>query len=95
MKRQNVGSSLIESIGYDPGKHVLEVCFRPNRHGCASIWQYDEVGPDTYAELVAAPSIGVAFQAIKISHKGRKVATRDADGTVRAVPDGFLEESLP
>ena len=55
MRRQPVSSS-IQSVGYDPQRHILGVKFHGN-----GIYQYEDVSQDTYAGLMAAPSKGQYF----------------------------------
>jgi hypothetical protein len=51
-----VDSSMIASVEYDPSNHVLTIQFRKGR-----TYQYQDVEPEVYAELVQAPSIGRYF----------------------------------
>lgn len=56
MERKSVDSSNIDSIGYDPVNMTLEVEFVTG-----SVYQYDNVGQDTYDELMNASSKGSYF----------------------------------
>ena len=56
MKRQIVSSSLVESLGYDPEKEVLEVELENGR-----VYRYRDVPQSTYNELIEADSIGRYF----------------------------------
>lgn len=76
MERLPVNSSQIASIGYDPGTKTLEVEFKSfNKDKPASVYQYDDVEPETHAALTSADSIGKHFGAhIKAGgYKYRKV----------------------
>lgn len=56
MKREQVSSSLVASVGYDPDEEVLEVELQNGR-----VYQYRDVPEDTYRGLVNADSIGRYF----------------------------------
>ncbi|MCL5257565.1 MAG: KTSC domain-containing protein [Chloroflexi bacterium] len=56
MKRENIESSIIRSIGYDEEKGVLEVEFRSG-----SVYDYDKVPRQEYDEMMKAPSHGGYF----------------------------------
>ncbi|HEY7022072.1 MAG TPA: KTSC domain-containing protein [Ktedonobacterales bacterium] len=56
MRRQPVSSSYIQSVGYDPQCHTLEIEFHGN-----GVYQYEDVSQDIYVELMAAPSKGRYF----------------------------------
>jgi hypothetical protein len=58
MKRQQVESSNLASIGYDLENQILEVEFK---HG--GIYQYFEVPENIFEELMNADSHGVYFSA--------------------------------
>ena len=53
MTRDNVSSSNISSIGYDPKNEVLEVAFLDG-----SIYQYLEVPESVYKSMMKSPSKG-------------------------------------
>lgn len=53
MKRQSVQSSSIQSVGYDPAAHVLEVEFHNG-----NVYRYFDVPPLTYDEFIHAHSLG-------------------------------------
>lgn len=53
MKRQSVQSSSIQSVGYDPAAHVLEVEFHNG-----NVYRYFDVPPLTYDEFIHARSLG-------------------------------------
>ncbi|MFC4139303.1 MULTISPECIES: KTSC domain-containing protein [unclassified Microbacterium] len=57
MKRQQVRSSAIASVGYDPGTAVLEIEFRSSE-----LYRYYAVPPSVHRALVAAPSAGRYFR---------------------------------
>lgn len=56
MKRQQVESSTISSIGYDYDEQTLEVEFKNG-----GVYQYFEVPENIYKELLNADSHGVYF----------------------------------
>lgn len=56
MDREQVSSSLVASVGYDPDEEVLEVELQNGR-----VYQYRDVPEDTYRGLVNADSIGRYF----------------------------------
>ncbi|WP_202944584.1 KTSC domain-containing protein [Pseudooceanicola batsensis] len=58
MERQPVSSSSIASIGYEEVTQTLEVEFVDN-----SLYQYLNVPPNIYDELMAAPSQGAFLNA--------------------------------
>lgn len=54
MKRVAVDSTSIASIGYDPGKHTLEIEFRES----GDVYVYFEVPEEVHREFMAADSKG-------------------------------------
>ena len=56
MKREEVVSSNLKSVGYDPKGQVLEMEFQNGR-----IYQYHQVPREEYEALMAAPSLGRYF----------------------------------
>ena len=58
MERVAVESSNIKEAGYDPGSNTLELMFSDGR-----VYQYFDVPPHIYTELVNAPSPGQYFHA--------------------------------
>jgi len=58
MKRKQVESSNLASIGYDVNNEILEVEFK---HG--GVYQYSDVPVNVYEELMNADSHGVYFSA--------------------------------
>lgn len=58
MKRQQVESSNLASVGYDAENEILEVEFN---HG--GVYQYFDVPENVYEELMNASSHGVYFSA--------------------------------
>ena len=68
MERKPVESSNIKSIGYNPDNQVLEVEFTSG-----TVYQYDDVPPELYADFESAPSVGRFFhQNIKSVYTGVK-----------------------
>lgn len=59
MKRTNVTSSMINSIGHDPDNEILEVEFNNG-----AIYQYQGVDADKHAELMDGDSVGQTFNSI-------------------------------
>lgn len=53
MRRQPVTSSNIAEIGYDEGQRVLEILFSNG-----SLYQYFDVPPQIFNELMQASSVG-------------------------------------
>jgi hypothetical protein len=77
MERVAVKSSLLASIGYDSVTKVLEVEFK---NGPSRVYQYSEVTPEKYAEMMQAQSIGSFFlKEIKPSHVCKRIDGRDSD----------------
>jgi KTSC domain-containing protein len=58
MRMTFVESSLIQAVGYDAGRRLLEIAFTSGR----AYW-YADVPPDIYAGLMAAESKGEYFLA--------------------------------
>lgn len=56
MKRQQVASSNLASIGYDAANEILEIAFN---HG--GVYQYFDVPENVYDELMNADSHGQYF----------------------------------
>ena len=57
MDRKRVNASNIRSVGYDPGKQLLEIEFTSG-----SIVQYSDVSPEVHRRFVSSPSPGSFFQ---------------------------------
>jgi KTSC domain-containing protein len=57
MDRKRVNASTIRSVGYDPGKQVLEVEFTSG-----SIVQYTGVSSEVHRRFMSSPSPGSFFQ---------------------------------
>jgi hypothetical protein len=53
VRRQPVSSSTVSEVGYDEDSRILEVLFHSG-----STYQYFDVPPQIYAELVQTGSIG-------------------------------------
>lgn len=69
MKREDVTSSNIRSIGYDEDKEILEVEFQ-NKH----IYQFFGVGKSVHKKLLKAESIGKTFnESVRNNFKYKKV----------------------
>lgn len=56
MKRTDVDSSMLDSVGYDEKKKILEVEFN---HG--GIYEYYDVEKETFDDLINADSLGRYF----------------------------------
>jgi len=57
MERKRVNASTIRSVGYDPGKQLLEIEFTSG-----TIVQYSGVSPEVHRQFVNAPSPGSYFR---------------------------------
>jgi hypothetical protein len=57
MDRKRVNASTIRSVGYDPGKQLLEVEF-----SSGAIVQYSGVSPEVHRRFMSSPSPGSFFQ---------------------------------
>jgi hypothetical protein len=57
MQRQNVESSNLLSIGYDPQASILEIEFVSN----GEVWQYYDIPSNIFEELITADSKGRYF----------------------------------
>jgi len=53
MNRQPVSSSNVAEIGYDENQRIMEVLFQSG-----TIYQYFDVPPQIYAELMQSSSVG-------------------------------------
>ncbi|RPE81584.1 KTSC domain-containing protein [Vulcaniibacterium tengchongense] len=58
MRREQVQSEALRSIGYDPDERVLEVEFESG-----DVYRYRDVPPELHARLMAAGSHGEFFVA--------------------------------
>lgn len=58
MEKQPVSSSNLAAVGYDQGSETLEIEFNNGR-----VYQYYNVPAFVYESLLAAPSLGVYFNA--------------------------------
>ncbi|MEM4204933.1 MAG: KTSC domain-containing protein [Candidatus Methanomethylicaceae archaeon] len=58
MLRHQVESSNLRSVGYDEATRTLEIEFHSG-----GIYQYYDVPPEVYQELLCAPSLGKYFHA--------------------------------
>jgi hypothetical protein len=56
MQRQNVESSMIASVGFEPSTSTLEIEFKSN----GAVWQYYEVPESVFNELIGG-SVGKYF----------------------------------
>jgi hypothetical protein len=66
MDRQPVKSTNVKSVGYDAEKNVLEVEFKSG-----GVYQYADVPPIMYSNLLAAPSIGAyVAKVVRAARKG-------------------------
>jgi hypothetical protein len=57
MDRKRVNASIIRSVGYDPGRQLLEIEF-----SSGSIVQYRGVSPEVHRRFMSSPSPGSFFQ---------------------------------
>jgi hypothetical protein len=59
----------VQSVGYDPQGHVLEIEFQND-----GVYQYEDVEQDIYTDLMAAPSKGRYFaERIRDNYSWRRV----------------------
>jgi hypothetical protein len=56
MDREQVKSSNIKSVGYDPEQKILEIEFKSG-----AVYQYEEVPEDVFQEMLVAESVGKYF----------------------------------
>lgn len=69
MVRLSVKSTNVKSVGYDPETKTLEVEFRTG-----GVYQYPNVPPAMYADLLASDSIGrFVATVVRASRKGVKI----------------------
>lgn len=69
MKRENVNSTNLKSVGFDPTSLVLEVEFHSGR-----IYEYLDVPKNKHASLMSATSKGTYFsQQIRDKYKCRRI----------------------
>lgn len=57
MERKRVNASTIRSVGYDPGRQILEIEFTSG-----SVVQYSGVSPEVHRRFTGSPSPGSFFQ---------------------------------
>jgi hypothetical protein len=57
MKRIDVDSSILRSVGYDPATQTLEIEFTTR-----DVRQYVKVPPEVYDMLMASSSLGMFFR---------------------------------
>lgn len=98
MRRTNVESSQIHSVGYDPETLILEVAFRTKSPDQVSVYQYDDVSEDVYDAFMASSSKGKFLHA-HIKNGGypfRKIGTEDfkKPGTVPSALDASLDSEV-
>ncbi|AMR34311.1 hypothetical protein A0256_24085 [Mucilaginibacter sp. PAMC 26640] len=71
MQRHHVKSSALQSIGYDPGTHVLELEFHEN----GGVWQYLNFKPAALKKFLSSQSLGNYFVTqIKGKYPERKMS---------------------
>jgi hypothetical protein len=68
MDREEVSSSLLSSVGYDPADQLLEVELQDGK-----IYQYTDVSAETYQGLMAADSLGRYFNHHVRGHNYRRI----------------------
>jgi hypothetical protein len=56
MQRHPVQSSVLESVGYDPGAKILELEFREG-----GVWNYFDFSRISYKRFITAESLGKFF----------------------------------
>ncbi|WP_454803867.1 KTSC domain-containing protein [Mucilaginibacter phyllosphaerae] len=71
MRRRQVKSSALQSVGYDAEKHILELEFKEH----SGVWQYLNFKPAAYKKFINSPSLGSFFvKRIKGKYPEEKVA---------------------
>ncbi len=78
MERQEVGSTTMQSVGYDQANQVLEIEFQSGM-----IYQYLDIPPAIYKELLEAESKGRYFNSeirdsyefVRVDQRGQRGAT--------------------
>jgi hypothetical protein len=71
MKRQQVQSSALQSVGYDAENKILELEFRES----GGVWQYFKFPASGYSKFIHASSLGNYFVTkIKGKYREMKVA---------------------
>jgi hypothetical protein len=79
MKRFPVSSTCIAAVGYDAKTRVLEI-----EYSSGEVYQYFEVPPRVYRELVAAESHGAYInREIKHAYRYRAVGNSGSRGRMR------------
>jgi len=69
MKMVAVKSSMIHSVGYDPGSKAMRIAF----HG-GNVTQYEGVPAHLHAALMSAPSVGKHFnQNFRYKFEGKRI----------------------
>ncbi len=98
MKRSPVQSSNVAAIGYDPYTETLEVEFRPNRAGTASIWRYSPVPRGMFADLFGdGKSAGAAVGGLRMNPDVRSLHVDDIEAAPQEEPsvDEAQNEAAP
>lgn len=76
-------SSRIHAHGYDTETKTLALQFKAKGNLPGSVYHYDGVEPETYAELCKAESIGKFF--------GERINVKNDDGTAQKYPHTKIE----
>ncbi len=84
MRRLAVTSAVLRSVGYDPDRRILEVEFTSGH-----VYEYHDVPPEVYEDLMAAESHGRYFNAkIRDGYRYRRLPAEVPYGqTQRAIED--------
>jgi len=63
IKRNDVSSSTIKSVGYDPETRTLVIEFKKRDGSFSALWEYSPITEQAYEDFVNADSIGYHFHA--------------------------------
>lgn len=78
MEHLLVKSSALLSVGYEDSTQILQVRFKDGR-----VYEYEQVPPIFYMEMMTAPSIGrYFFENIAASFPYRSITLGPADGEI-------------
>lgn len=84
MRRTEVVSSQIHSIGYSPETLTLEVQFKGKGDAPGPVYRYSDVQPEAHAALIGAESVGRHFgQNIRGKFRTEKVEPEKAEGAAQ------------
>lgn len=77
MEMQLVKSSNVKAVGYDVETKTLQVEFKSG-----GVYQYKEVQPEMYADLLEAESIGrFVSQVVRVGRRGLRIEEEKKDAS--------------